>query len=176
MQAVFTDAGKPLRLFIALWPEESLQHAIACRQKKWIWPPHAALVKAERLHLTLHFLGDVLAHRLPDLRHGLNVPCETFTLELNDGEVWPNGVAVLRPDSAPAPLLRLHAALGRELVALNLPVEARPFRAHVTLARRAHGARPPPRAPALHWRIDAGYVLVRSLPGGAGYAVIGRFK
>jgi len=71
--------------------------------------------------------------------------------------------------------LRLHAALRRELVVLDLPVEARPCRAHVTLARRARGAKPPPQGPALRWRIDAGFVLVRALPGGAGYEVLERF-
>jgi RNA 2',3'-cyclic 3'-phosphodiesterase len=72
--------------------------------------------------------------------------------------------------------LRLHEALRRRLVGMDMPVESRPYRAHVTLARRAHGARPPPQGPALGWQIDSGYVLVRSLPGGAGYQVLERFK
>jgi 2'-5' RNA ligase len=176
MQAVALDAGKTLRLFIALWPGEALRRAITSWQHAWSWPPRAALVKPERLHLTLHFLGDVPANRLPDLVRELKVPCAHFTLTLGQGEVWPNGVAVLRPDSAPATLVGLHGALHRALVGLELPVDTRPYRAHVTLARRAQGARPPPEGPALRWRIDAGYVLVRSLPGGAGYDVLARFE
>lgn len=176
MHAVTPDAGRPLRLFIALWPGEALQHAIASWQRAWAWPPHAALVRREQLHLTLHFLGDVPADRLPDLVQGLRVPFESFSLALGQGEVWPKGVAVLQPDSVPAALLRLHAALRRELVGLDLPVEARPYRAHVTLARRAQGAKPPAQGPGLHWRIDSGYALVRALPGGAGYEVLERFR
>ena len=176
MQAVASDAGKPLRLFIAIWPEEEVRLAIGSWQQTWDWPPRAARVKPERLHLTLHFLGDVPADRLPDLARELRVAFESFTLELDQGEVWPNGVAVLRTDADPAPLLRLHAALRRRLVGMDMPVDSRPYRAHVTLARRAHGARPPPQGPALRWQIDSGYVLVRSLPGGAGYEVLERFK
>lgn len=175
MQAVPQDAGKPLRLFIAIWPDERLRRAIASWQRDWNWPPHAARVKPERLHLTLHFLGDVPADRLPHLAQAIRVPFEAFTLELDRAEVWPNGVAVLRPQAQPEALLRLQAGLGRPLVELGLPLEERPYRAHVTLARRARGATPPPLRQALRWRADAGYVLVRSLPGGAGYQVLERF-
>jgi 2'-5' RNA ligase len=168
--------GKPLRLFIALWPGEALRRAIASWQQAWSWPPRAALVKPDRLHLTLHFLGDVPASRLPQLVEGLTARVEPFTLALGRGEVWPNGIALLRPDATPSALVRLHAVLGGELEQLGLPVETRPYRAHVTLARRARGAVAPPQGPDLRWRIDSGYVLVRSLPGGAGYDVMARFN
>jgi 2'-5' RNA ligase len=166
------DAGKPLRLFIALWPGEALRRAISSWQHAWSWPPRAALVKPDRLHLTLHFLGDVPASRLPQLVGGLKTRVEPFTLALGQAEVWPNGVALLRPDTTPTALAWLQAALRRDLEALELPVETRPYRAHVTLARRAHGAIPPQQGPGLRWGVDSGYVLVRSLAGGAGYDVL----
>jgi RNA 2',3'-cyclic 3'-phosphodiesterase len=175
MHALAPPAGKPLRLFIALWPDEALRQAIAAWQQAWNWPPHVALVKAERLHLTLHFLGNVAAARLPELARAIRVPFEPFTLTLAQPEVWPNGVAVLLPDHLPAALSRLQWALGRKLMALDLPVEERPYRPHVTLARRAHRAKAPAQALDLQWRIDEGFVLVRSLPGGAGYEVLERF-
>ena len=167
---------QPLRLFIALWPGEALQDAIASWQNRWTWPPHAALVRRERLHLTLHFLGNVAADRLPDLARGLKVPFEPFSLALDQARVWSNGVAVLQPDHTPDALSQLHADLRRAIAALDLPVEERPYRAHVTLARRARGAQPPPQRPALRWRADTGYALVRTLPGGAGYQLLERFS
>ncbi len=175
MQAVIPDTGKAQRLFIALWPSQALCHAIARWQQAWDWPPAASLVAPQQLHITLHFLGNVPSHRLPELVQGLRVPFECFSLAFGQGTVWPGGLAVLQPDATPAPLARLHAALRDRLVGLNLPVDARPYRAHVTLARRAQGAKPPAQGPALSWPIDAGYVLVRSLPDGAGYDVIERF-
>lgn len=164
-----------MRLFIALWPDELTRAAIAGWQQSWIWPERAALVRAERLHLTLQFLGDVSTTRLPALITGLQAGHEPIELTLGRGEVWPNGVAVLRPAQTPTALADLHARLAAALVTLELPVESRPFRAHVTLARRAWKATPPPRDADIRWRADDGYVLVRSLPGGTGYQVLARF-
>ncbi|HMA07197.1 MAG TPA: RNA 2',3'-cyclic phosphodiesterase [Ramlibacter sp.] len=165
----------PLRLFVALWPDPATREAVAQWQNAWKWPDRAAPEKPERLHLTLHFLGNVPAQRVAALVGGLRVPCEPFSLELGRGEVWPNGVAVLRPESVPPPLLALHAALSQRVTDFGLPVDSRPFRPHITLARRATGARAPPRGPRLRWQADHGYVLVSSLPGGAGYKVLARF-
>ncbi len=167
--------AKPLRLFLAIWPDEPLRDAIAAWQSDWTWPPRAGLVKRERLHLTLHFLGDVAGDRLPGLARRLSFAFEPFGLTLSHAKVWPVGVAVLEAESVPRPLSLLHEALRRELVALELPVEERRYRPHVTLARRAYGARPPRRKPALRWEARAGYVLVHSLPGGAGYEILQRF-
>ena len=163
---------KPLRLFMALWPQPGVRAAVAAWQQAWQWPPRAALVKTERLHATLHFLGDVDAARLPALLAGLRVPFEPVELTLGRAEVWPGGIAVVRPLEVPASLLQLHADLAQALRSLDIPVEARPFRVHVTLARRAVGARPPLQSLDLAWRADQGYALVRSLPGGAGYQVL----
>ena len=167
--------GKPLRLFLAVWPDEPLRDAIAAWQSEWLWPPRVGLVERERLHLTLHFLGDVQPEQLPVLVRKLSFAFEAFELTFSRGEVWPAGAAVLRPDAVPPPLALLHAALRRELLSLALPVEERPYRPHITLARRAHGARPPQREAGLRWSADAGYVLVQSLPGGAGYEILQRF-
>jgi 2'-5' RNA ligase len=164
-----------LRLFLALWPDPATRDAVAQWQNAWKWPDRAAPEKRERLHLTLHFLGNVPAQRVAALVDGLRVPCEPLSLELGRGEVWPNGVAVLRPDSAPPSLLALHAALSQRVTDFGLPVDTRAFRPHITLARRAAGARPPPQGPHLRWPADQGYVLVSSLPGGAGYKVLARF-
>ena len=164
-----------MRLFVALWPDALTRAAIAAWQQSWIWPERVAPVRAERLHLTLHFLGDVPSAKVNALIAGLHVPGERFELALGSGEVWPNGVAVLRPAQTPPALLALHARLAAALIKLDVPVESRPFRAHVTLARRAWKARPPAHDAAIAWSADDGYVLVRSLPGGAGYEVLARF-
>lgn len=168
-------AAATVRLFTALWPDERLRGAIAAWQDEWQWPRQAARVKAEGLHLTLHFLGDVAAPRVAEIARGLRAPAEPFELSLGQGEVWPNGVAVLRPLATPPALQRLHATLAEAIARLQVPVDPRPYKPHVTLARRAHAARAPQCGPDLAWPVRDGYVLVRSLPAGGGYEVIERF-
>ena len=164
------------RLFVAAWPDAAARDAIAGCQQAWAWPPGAALVPPDRLHLTLHFLGNVAPAQLPALAAGLRVPFEPFDLHFGMAEAWRGGIAVLRPSSTPSALLRLHARLAAALAALQRPVEPRPYKAHVTLARRAVGATSPPTEPKFNWRADAGYVLVRSLPNGGGYQLLERFS
>lgn len=170
------DATSPQsRLFLALWPDEGTRDAIAAWQSLWQWPQGAKLVGRERLHLTLHFIGSVPAARIDDLRRGLRVPFEPVDLAFGAGQLWPGGIAVLRPTQAPAALLALHGRLAQVLQKLQLPVEDRPLRAHVTLARKAAGATAPPDA-SLRWKADSGYVLVQSLANGGRYDVLERFS
>ena len=103
MTVIPADPTAPMRLFVALWPDPVTRAAIAQWQRAWDWPPRAAPVKAERLHLTLHFLGDVPAGRLGEIAAGLRSPFEPFELEFGHGEVWPNGIAVLEPADTPPP-------------------------------------------------------------------------
>jgi 2'-5' RNA ligase len=169
--------GSPaLRLFIALWPSDDVRGGIAQWQSQWAWPERAAVVPPERLHLTLHFLGDVAPQRVPELIYELKVvPTPRFELHFGRPELWPHGVAVLRPDNSPTQLRGLHARIGLALSKIGLPVEHRPYRPHVTLARRASGAKPPVQAPDLGWEADNGFVLVQTLVGGRGYEVLERF-
>jgi 2'-5' RNA ligase len=164
-----------MRLFLALWPDAGTRAAMASWQQAWSWPPAAAPVAAERLHLTLHFIGNVPRERLPQLVSGLQLAFEPFEFSLDRAEVWPNSVAVLQPGQTPHEMSQLHRKLGDALLKLDLPVESRPFRPHVTLARRARGAAPPARDAGVRWRADAGYVLAESLPAGAGYQLLERF-
>lgn len=163
------------RLFLALWPDDQVREAIAGWQRSWTWPPSSRLVAATQLHLTLHFIGTVPAPRLPELAQGLRVSFDPLELEFGDGRVWPGGIAILRPVATPEPLAGLHGRLAAALTALHLPLEERPFRPHVTLARKAAGAAPPP-GPVIRWRADSGYVLVRTLPNGGGYRIVERFN
>jgi 2'-5' RNA ligase len=148
------------RLFLALWPGAAVRRALAVRRDRIAWPHGAAPVADGRLHLTLHFLGDVDATTVPGLRAALDVPVPRFELVLDRAVAWPGGLAVLQASRAPAPLAALHGALAAALRAAGLPVESREFRPHVTLARRAVGAELAAPAP-LCWPVD-GYALVRS--------------
>ena len=161
-----------LRLFLALWPAPAFLQQLVAHAEGWSWPVQARRTRVERLHVTLHFIGTVAAARLPTLREGLAVAWEgDGELTLDKATVWPGGIAVLEASKVDPPLTQLHAALAQQLRALDLPVETRPWRPHVTLARKASGARPPSFEP-LRWQGTPGYALVRTLGGGRGYETI----
>jgi RNA 2',3'-cyclic 3'-phosphodiesterase len=152
------------RLFIALWPTARVRTALHDWQQAWTWPKGAARVAPGKLHLTLHFLGAVDAARSADLEAALVPPQRGFDLRFGRAAVWRSGVAVAEADGVPDALAELHATLGETLHRLGLPVEARGFRPHVTLARHALGAVPPKSELALRWRVH-GYALMQSLHG-----------
>jgi 2'-5' RNA ligase len=152
------------RLFLALWPDARVRRALAAWRDSFAWPAGAAPVVDARLHLTLHFIGEVDAAGLPMLARTLRVAVPRFELVLDRARDWHGGLVVLRPGAIPPPLTALHQALGDALRAAGLRPEARPFRPHVTLARHAAGAVAGRAPPAVRWRV-AGYALVRSTPG-----------
>jgi 2'-5' RNA ligase len=164
------------RLFLALWPDPAIRHALRERRDAWTWPRGASPVHADKLHVTLHFLGEVPSERVPELKQGFAVPFTPFTLSIGIPKLWPHGIAVLEPHTEPPELLELHAKLSAALVALGLQPEARDYRPHVTLARRANQSTVPPEAEPLLWQIDA-YALVESKPGnGGGYTVLEQYS
>jgi len=159
------------RLFVGLWPDAASRAALAARRDACTWPAGAAVVATPRLHLTLHFIGEVAAERMPAIVQGLRVPLQPFDLVLDECVAWPRGLVVLQPGQTPAALLALHAACAVVLRRLELPVQRRPFRAHVTLARDAAGASLPPGMPPLRWPVGEA-ALVRSHPGPRGYELL----
>lgn len=164
----------PLRLFVALWPPPRVQQALQAWQARWRWPVGAAVVAGERLHVTLHFLGAVPQAQVEPLLDALAAAAahwHSFDLRLDRVECWPHGLWVLGPDSVPDGLRRLHGQIGDALRSTGLPVETRPFRPHVTLARHAAGAAGPPPPADLRWRVR-GFALVQSERG---YRTLRRF-
>jgi 2'-5' RNA ligase len=153
--------GGGARLFVALWPGPRSRAALVDARERWRWPPPAAPVPSERLHLTLHFLGAVPGERLDALADAIALPFRAFDLVFGHDELWPHGIAVLCPERTPEPLRQLHGDLAEALWRLGLQPEARPWRPHVTLARHATGALPPPVAPPWRWPVR-GYALVES--------------
>jgi len=160
------------RLFIGLWPPESVRDEVLRHAERWSWPRGARRVRGDKVHMTLHFLGAVPRERIAALTAALAVPFEPFELRLDHGELWPHGIASICPDAVPAALPALHGRLADALRRVDLVPEARPWRAHVTLARDAQGARPPTARDDIAWPVNA-YALIESdLRPPAGYRVI----
>jgi 2'-5' RNA ligase len=159
------DAPATARLFVALWPDGALRQRLAEQVRHWRWPRGARLVAPENLHLTLHFLGSQPRGCIAAIDELLRaVRSVAFELALQEADVWRGGVAVLESTEVPGELAGLHAVLGEGLRRIGIEPERRPWRPHVTLARRARGAVASSVGLPLRWH-GCGAVLVESRDG-----------
>lgn len=149
------------RLFLALWPSHEQRRLIANHVATWRGREAGHWYASQDWHVTLWFLGDVDRDRWGGLGQQFVVPFQPFALCLDLPQRWPHGLAVLTASEVPQPLVALREGLGQRVAAASLPVEARPYRPHVTLARRAPDAQPPDRVAPVRWDVDA-YALVHS--------------
>ena len=165
------NTSDTVRLFLALWPNQRVRDALAENRNAWDWGRGAILIQPGTFHLTVRFIGAVPRNRLPQLQAEVAVPVvsfPSFSLSLDEAELWPRGIAVLRPHLTPAALRELHGALGQALQRCGIETEDREFRPHVTLARRAVGSVLPASMPAIDWHVSA-YALVESMHTAPGY-------
>ena len=127
------------RLFFALWPEATCRIELAAAQCVLQANIPARWIKPENLHLTLAFLGDVEVKA----RDGLaamakKIQSQNFELLLHRIEHWRKPqVICLTPTVNSTILEQLVAELTNELRKAGYSLEKRPFRAHLTLARKA---------------------------------------
>lgn len=157
--------SKPRRLFLALWPDDRVRHALLHWQTHNL-PGDVRWQHREDLHLTLHFLGRVDAARVDALaRLGDDIQMPSFGLVLDEIGHWSRPqVLWCGPSSSPGELQVFHRRLGERLSDLGFECDARPFKPHVTLARKVrraidHGPLAPVSWPVNEW------ALVESVAG-----------
>jgi len=154
-------ASRSQRLFLALWPDDVVRRQLANHASQWTWSAGSVQYQPDDWHVTLHFIGQVAADQVDEVCSRVNVPLLPFELVLDQPTLWSQGLAVLCASAVPAPLIQLHAQLGRALQGLDLPVDTRPYLPHVTLARRAEGACAPSTCTPVRWGVR-GYAMVVS--------------
>ncbi|CAN5592999.1 hypothetical protein BH10PSE18_BH10PSE18_21760 [soil metagenome] len=163
------------RLFIVLLPGADVQSGFHAQQSAWQqMPDNVVFTRAERLHMTMHFLGDVDGDAVPSLQSALaDVEMDDIALDLRKPELW--GVAVVRPDDNER-LGALRDRLCKPLRRMGLPVSKK-WTPHVTLARNTEGAVPPTEVPTVHWPLrDFALIWSRFEPSGRGhYEVLARY-
>ena len=173
-----TPEETPLqRLFFALWPPPRLVPALVDLVRCHT-PPRARPTPPANLHVTLAFVGPVQVETRACLeRVAATVRGESFELVLECLGAWPGpGILWLAPAQPPAALLRLVADLGRALQACGYDPEPRPYRPHVTLARKLGDMPPATTVPPLRWPVRD-FVLAESVTGPEGprYRVLARW-
>ncbi|PIY27656.1 MAG: RNA 2',3'-cyclic phosphodiesterase [Comamonadaceae bacterium CG_4_9_14_3_um_filter_60_33] len=157
------DTGQPAasssqRLFLALWPDDSVRVQLAAHADQWLWPAGCVRYAPADWHVTLHFMGDVAAEKVQAIAAAVALPFQpldlVFNLVFDQPRLWPQGLAVLCASELPAALKNLHEALGQALRVLDLALDKRPYMPHITLARHAEAAVAPEACVPVVWPVN----------------------
>lgn len=171
-------ASERRRLFFALWPEEPVRERLDGLRSGLVGGGIGRPVARDKLHLTLCFLGGVDAetHACLD-QAAAEVAVPPFTLTFDQLGYWPRPqVLWLGASETPPELSELVGQLRQVQAGCGSKPEGRPFRAHLTLARKVRRRPRLPEVEPFQWPVDR-FALVASetLPSGARYEVVGQW-
>jgi len=175
------------RLFFALWPDEPLRAALVHATRKAVRHSGGRPVAEHNLHTTLLFLGSVAESRVPEVV-AIGARAAVGTLVARDdsspgiifdriGLFQKAHVLVATPGaSSGSGHLVANALVGslqRETSDAGFAPDLKPFRPHVTLARKVAFLKTVLRMEPVEWRFT-GFALVESRtdPDGPVYTVL----
>lgn len=159
-----SDDRSHRRLFFALWPSPEIRAEIV-RRRRSIDGLSRRRVPDDNLHLTLLFLGDQPAGRVPEIvdvagelrATGFELLLDRFGWFARARVAWLGGTA---PDGGKT----LAAALTARMTALELEFDRRSWVPHVTLFRKVSGRPELPAVEPLAWPAER-FELIESVPG-----------
>ncbi|HEV2286275.1 MAG TPA: RNA 2',3'-cyclic phosphodiesterase, partial [Steroidobacteraceae bacterium] len=162
------------RLFFALWPDDLERGALAHAVRKAVRASGGRPVPEANLHLTLTFLGAVPEARVPGLsaigrRVAAAFPDVAIPLALtlqgfaHWGQSQVLTVLVREEPGAPPPgnVLLLARTLAHEAAQAGFNPDLKPFRVHVTVARKVARAPRSSEMRKVQWSFDA-FALIES--------------
>ena len=159
------------RLFFALWPDDDTRNALARLARSRV-TGGGRRVPAQNLHVTVVFLGSADAERRACAeRAAAGLSARSFTLEFTHTGYWRRPrVLWSAPEETPDVLAGLASKLTDALARCGHEPESRPFRAHITLARKVVGAPGDAAHSPIRWRVDAFHLVASEThPRGARY-------
>jgi 2'-5' RNA ligase len=153
------------RWFFALWPDAAARAALAAGAAGLI-APGARATHPRDLHLTLVFLGQLIPEALEAaVQAADSLRAAPVALRIDQAGRFPHArVFWCGPADPSSGLLGLYRQLCQALADRGVPIESRPYRPHITLARKAsRGPRQDWNAP-VEW-IAHELILARGLEG-----------
>jgi 2'-5' RNA ligase len=173
------------RVFFALWPSEEQQAALASAAQSVTEASGGRVVPALNFHVTLVFVGSVAEVRMPDLfkiaahvsaaaRDSREFGSGPLQLGFDAVEYWRKAKIICATASMPsAAATALSEELKSHLFAAGFAPDIKPFRAHVTLARKVpHGTHDRTMQSVPCSFTDCALVDSRTGPGGSLYSVL----
>jgi len=168
------------RLFFALWPDDSMQSALAAATRTAVAACNGDPVPSRNFHFTLAFLGNVPTSRAVDLNNAAQRAAlpGPIAITLDQINYWRRSeILCATSTNPPASAATLAASLKQALVEAGFtPDLEKEFRPHITLARKARTRIPKtPMSPLIC--SFSNFVLVASQlsPQGSAYTIISRY-
>ena len=167
------EAGRA-RLFFGLWPDDSVRAGLSGLAREAHAECGGRAIPAEKIHLTLFFVGSVERGRIARLEAAAQrVHGEAFQLAIDRIGYWRhNKIVWAGAARVPPALVALEASLREGLEGEGLRGEDRPYSPHVTLVRDAERKPAPREVGPLLWNATD-FVLAESVAvkGGVRYDV-----
>jgi 2'-5' RNA ligase len=176
--------GTTTRVFFAVWPDNAAQAQMTGLKKRLDLASlcNGRETKAENIHLTLAFVGDVEPNRLAVLQRvgdaveGSGI--RAFDFAIDEIRYWKhNHIVYAAPTSIPPELPGLVNALSDGLSAAGFSLERRTYAPHITLMRNASCQVLPKLPEPVVWRVRQ-WMLIKSelASDGSVYSPIGRWR
>jgi 2'-5' RNA ligase len=145
------------RLFFALWPPARARAGLERLAAGVALVSGGKAVEAAKIHLTLAFLGEVDEARAAAAGEvAATLRARPFVLRLDRvGSFRRSRVAWAGASELPVELLALQSALDRGLRGNGFELEERPFRPHITLARKTRERVPQASIETIDYACDA---------------------
>ena len=171
-----------MRLFFALWPDESVRHFIVEDTEAVVIEAGGKPVQPRNYHVTLAFLGEVRQSSLDEIvRVARSVRFKGFSLRLDRTGYWSGSRTLwLSPSDCPKELTALVDDIWNKLEDLGFAIEHGLYRPHVSLCRNVpegNEARFDSRLyEPIEWPVTS-FALVHSMDGqtGPSYTVLEHF-
>jgi 2'-5' RNA ligase len=131
-----------VRLFAAVYPSEDARTDLAATLARL--PTHGRSVRPAQWHLTLAFLDDVPTGRVPEVRSAIEqsaAEVPAFTVRLGGAGAF-GRVVWVGVGGDTGPLATLAEGVRGRLRDGGFPIDTRPFRPHLTIARGVQTRRP----------------------------------
>ncbi len=162
------------RLFFALWPDESTRARLADAARILYGECGGKKTKAESIHLTLVFLGEVETGKVGLLRGIASRIAESaFEVRMDRAGYWKhNRIVWAGMTTIPPELGRLVTVLQQGLRVGGFEFDGRAWFPHVTLVRKADAPRIDPDFQAFSWPVSE-FCLAASTA--SGYAILDKW-
>jgi RNA 2',3'-cyclic 3'-phosphodiesterase len=166
------------RLFFALWPSAAMQEALAAAAGATVDSLRSGRpVPKGNLHQTLAFLGSVpqtSLEMLESIARSFPRPPGDVVLTFDAIEYWGRAeILCAASRNAPREAGALAEALKQALLARGFTPDLKPFRPHVTLARKVRHRPLECRLAEVTWTLsDFALIESRSTPEGSLYSVV----